>query len=347
MKIYALKHFGRQITFMAAAILSMVCVLSAEAGGNNLIVNGNWTQGELGWTRWASYGGPTNNTGSAQWAVTNSSPLPSITNDYAYVTNAYPAPAGTAYLLTNNASFGWYQIVPYTVGTTCILSSVDWAGYIGPAGQAASWVEVDLFSTDATQTNNAAIVNRIDSVPNGRSDIFLKMDTYTDMNGYDGPFNWSSALNAVSSDGNGWAGGQWNNFYGDGANPGLVVSQGYIVVALKVGWANNSDASQTVPPGAWVAWSNLMLQDAANYSNVPQPSFTQINVQPDGSVLLGGTGGPLNGTYSVLATSDLTMPFSSWNQLANGQPFDGLGNFNYTDTTTSGSIARFYRLTVP
>jgi hypothetical protein len=346
MKLFTLKQLGQQISLITVAMLLMVCASSAGANGNNLVVNGNWTQGELGWTRWSAYGGPNDNSGSDQWIITNSSPIPSITNDYSF-TNEYPSPAGTAYLLSQSGSFGWYQIIPYTVGATCVLSSINWAGYIGPAAQADSWVEVDLFSTDATQTNYNAIESRIDGVPNGRVDIFLKMDTYSDMNGYNGPFGWSSALNDVSSDGNGWAGDQWYNFYGNGANPGLVVSQGYIVVALKLGWANGSDTSQSSPPGAWAAWNNIVLQDATNYNGLSQPVFTQIITQSDGSIILNGNDGPPNGTYSIWWASDCSTPFGSWNQLTTGQPFDGSGNFNYTDTTTSGSNARFYRLTIP
>ncbi|MEI9865533.1 MAG: hypothetical protein WDN00_13500 [Limisphaerales bacterium] len=178
-----------QITLSAAATLILL-LLPTGAAATNLLVNGNWSQGEQGWTRWSAYGGPNDNTGNDQWAVTNSSPIPSITDTYPTFTNAYPATAGTAYLLSGNGSFGWYQVVPYTVGATCILSSINWAGYIGPAGQADSWVEVDLFSTDASQTNYAAVIGRIDGVPNNRVDIFLKQDTYLNMNGYSGPFEW-------------------------------------------------------------------------------------------------------------------------------------------------------------
>ncbi|MEI9865532.1 MAG: hypothetical protein WDN00_13495 [Limisphaerales bacterium] len=51
------------------------------------------------------------------------------------------------------------------------------------------------------------------------------------------------------------------------------------MVALKLGWANNSDTSQSSPPGAWVAWNNVVLQDAAHYP--PPPSFTKITPQPE------------------------------------------------------------------
>jgi hypothetical protein len=336
----------RALLFVLA--LALVAILPARAGVN-LLVNGNWTGGENGWTRWDAYGGLTDNTGTDQWEVTNSSPIPDLTN-YFTITNSYPSGAGTAYLLEGNGSFGWYQVVPYTVGSTCILSSVNWAGYIGPPSQADSWIEVDLFSTTAANTNYSAIENRLDSVPNNREDIFLKMDTYSDMNGYNGPFGWGSALDDVSSDGYGWAGGQWEDYFGDGANPGLIVSQGYIVVGLKLGWSNGTQVQNSNPAGAWAAWNNLVLQDLSTYNNSPPPSqpvFTNIAVQANGNVALTGNNGTPNGTYSVYADSNAADPFANWTQLAIGQPFDGFGNFNYTDTTTTGVKTRFYRLTVP
>jgi len=49
-----------------------------------------------------------------------------------------------------------------------------------------------------------------------------------------------------------------------------------------------------------------------------------------GNLILSGSGGPANGTYHVLTTTNLTTPLGSWLVLTNGT-FDASGNFSSTN----------------
>ena len=77
----------------------------------------------------------------------------------------------------------------------------------------------------------------------------------------------------------------------------------------------------------------------------PQPRF--VNVSADaGNVFLSGSGGPLNGSYYLLASTNVFLPSSNWSRLATDQ-FDASGNFNLTNTPGPDRPQIFYRLQLP
>jgi uncharacterized repeat protein (TIGR03803 family) len=75
------------------------------------------------------------------------------------------------------------------------------------------------------------------------------------------------------------------------------------------------------------------------------PAFTSVTKQPDGSMLLTGTG-PANGSYRLSASADLSLPFASGTLLTSAS-FDSNGNFSYTDVGATAHASRFYELSVP
>jgi hypothetical protein len=62
--------------------------------------------------------------------------------------------------------------------------------------------------------------------------------------------------------------------------------------------------------------------------------------------VVAGTNGPFNKTFYVLASTNVTLPLSSWTPLATNV-FDAGGNFQFTNTLDPSVPSLFYRLQVP
>jgi polygalacturonase len=79
----------------------------------------------------------------------------------------------------------------------------------------------------------------------------------------------------------------------------------------------------------------------------PPPSFGDIQITNGGeSFVLSGTGGVTNGAYYVLASTNLALPLDQWTPVATN-PFDGNGNFSFTNTPDPYCPRMFYRLQLP
>jgi pectate lyase len=76
----------------------------------------------------------------------------------------------------------------------------------------------------------------------------------------------------------------------------------------------------------------------------PVPVITESLLVPQGMILR-GTNGPASGTYQVLASTNLTLPWSNWPNIA-AHPFDLAGNFDSTNPVASGASQQFFRLLV-
>lgn len=61
------------------------------------------------------------------------------------------------------------------------------------------------------------------------------------------------------------------------------------------------------------------------------------------NVVISGTNGPANGMYSVLVSTNVISPVATWGSLSTN-PFDGNGNFIFTNPVTLGIPALFYLL---
>ena len=67
---------------------------------------------------------------------------------------------------------------------------------------------------------------------------------------------------------------------------------------------------------------------------------------PTSSVIINGSGGPINGTYFVLSSTNIALPLTNWTRLLTNQ-FDATGNFIFTNAINAAVPRRFYVLQVP
>ena len=77
---------------------------------------------------------------------------------------------------------------------------------------------------------------------------------------------------------------------------------------------------------------------------LPPPAITGLGLN-GGQLEINGSGGVANGTYYLLATTNLTQPLNLWQRLATNT-FDAGGNFNLTNALGSG-VQQFFRLQMP
>jgi hypothetical protein len=104
--------------------------------------------------------------------------------------------------------------------------------------------------------------------------------------------------------------------------------------------------SSIVPatPGAGLAWDTTRLA-VAGILKVAPPKFTGITVS--GTILvLSGTGGSPGSPYYVLASTNLTLPFTNWS-LVTSNVFDANGNFLVTNSISPATPQQFYVLQLP
>jgi len=107
--------------------------------------------------------------------------------------------------------------------------------------------------------------------------------------------------------------------------------------------------------------SNAQLSDAGCYeitatdsSGCSTTCYGTLNVSPQftnvliagSKLIMSGSGGASNGTYTVLTTTDLSKPPPVWVPLITNQ-FDASGQFTFTNSINLNESKRFYRLALP
>jgi autotransporter-associated beta strand protein len=75
------------------------------------------------------------------------------------------------------------------------------------------------------------------------------------------------------------------------------------------------------------------------------PVFSQVRATPDG-IVFSGFGGASNGSYFVLASTNIAVPLSNWTRVATNT-FDASGNFSFTNSISAGVRQNFYRIQLP
>jgi hypothetical protein len=73
-------------------------------------------------------------------------------------------------------------------------------------------------------------------------------------------------------------------------------------------------------------------------------AITQVSMDPAGFVIQ-GVGGPSNGVFDVLASTDLTIPVDSWSSIGSFN-FDADGNFSCTNPVPDGTDSEFFAVHV-
>ena len=78
---------------------------------------------------------------------------------------------------------------------------------------------------------------------------------------------------------------------------------------------------------------------------VSRPQFDVVNLTA-GQLLMRGSGGVTNGTYYILASTNLALPTAAWTRIATNQ-FDSNGNFSFTNTINLLTPREYFLLQLP
>ena len=84
--------------------------------------------------------------------------------------------------------------------------------------------------------------------------------------------------------------------------------------------------------------NNSVIRRIVSTNSVPYINAVRLSGT---NVIVSGTNGPVNGTYAVLTNTNLFSP--AWGPLSTN-PFDGKGNFIFTNPVNPGMPALFYLL---
>ena len=111
--------------------------------------------------------------------------------------------------------------------------------------------------------------------------------------------------------------------------------------------------------------SNVQSSDQGNYSVIisnaagvttssnavltvvssSRPQFSSLSLS-GANLIIRGTGGPANGNYFVLASTNVKLPLAMWTSILTNQ-FNAGGDFVFTNAITPSVPKRFYTLQVP
>jgi hypothetical protein len=139
-----------------------------------------------------------------------------------------------------------------------------------------------------------------------------------------------------------------------GTLPALASGQSFVLFGAAA-YDTNSAFSSIVPstPGAGLAWNASPLVVNGSLAVIPGGGNIIISnaVVSGTNFTLTGSAGIANagGTCSVLASTNMALPVSSWTVLATNQPLDASGNFSYTISNALGFVNQqeFYLVKVP
>jgi hypothetical protein len=137
-----------------------------------------------------------------------------------------------------------------------------------------------------------------------------------------------------------------------GTLPALASGQSFVLFGATT-YNTNSAFNGIVPatPGAGLSWNTSPLVVNGSLTVVAGGGAISISsaVTSGPNFVLGGSAGAdnANGKYSVLTSTNITLPAASWTVLATGQPLDTNGNFSYTVTNAAGNPQQFYLIKVP
>jgi fibronectin-binding autotransporter adhesin len=98
-------------------------------------------------------------------------------------------------------------------------------------------------------------------------------------------------------------------------------------------------------PGQDLTWDTSHLNSDGTLRVVGGLRFNSV-IQSGGNLMLSGSGGPVNGNYSVLTSTDVAAPLNTWSTLTTGT-FDSSGNFAFTAPIAPNVPKRFYLIQVP
>jgi autotransporter-associated beta strand protein len=98
--------------------------------------------------------------------------------------------------------------------------------------------------------------------------------------------------------------------------------------------------------GGGVVWNNNLAADGSisvASLTIPQPAINSVTLSGS-NLIFSGTNGPANGSFRVLATTNLALPVAQWTALLTNN-FNASGQFSVTNSVTAAP-QRFYLLQV-
>jgi hypothetical protein len=101
--------------------------------------------------------------------------------------------------------------------------------------------------------------------------------------------------------------------------------------------------------GAGATWTNRLAVDGSIRvlsAAVPQPVINSVTMPDATSLVFSGTNGYPGSAYTVLSSTNVALPLSSWTVGQSGS-FDANGHFSVTNSISAGVPQKFYRLSVP
>lgn len=101
----------------------------------------------------------------------------------------------------------------------------------------------------------------------------------------------------------------------------------------------------TLPSG--MSWNTSNLSVNGTISIVTQNGIFNKPVISGNNLILSGTEGTASGTYSVLSTTNLTLPISSWTVVSTGNSFDSSGNFSFTNAINANTPYEYFMIRQP
>jgi hypothetical protein len=125
-------------------------------------------------------------------------------------------------------------------------------------------------------------------------------------------------------------------------------------ILANVATTNFTDTAVTIGPTYYYVVSALDQFGESTHSIpasaslfVPgyHPSITQTLLQ-DGTMLISGTGGQPNASYSILASTNVSLPLGQWSPIGTSA-FNNAGAFTYTSPPAPNSPQLYYRLQTP
>ncbi len=108
-------------------------------------------------------------------------------------------------------------------------------------------------------------------------------------------------------------------------------------------------AIEPAVPAPGLTWdtSTLATDGILRIAGTVSLTFSSTILSPSRTeIISGGSGGPANGTFSVLTSTNVAAPVATWTMVQTGS-FDASGYFNVTNAITPGMPQRFFRLQVP
>jgi hypothetical protein len=232
--------------------------------------------------------------------------------------------------LPGGSTFSLYNAQLTVTNRAAPTNSVSFDGLDSASSLALSNVRASMSDADALGANpislNASILT---------NSTDLTLPALTAVN-----FGLGAAQATVTVSGNLTLNGTLNTSGSDGFGAGT-----YTLFTYSGTFAGNPVLGARPAGYNCVLSTNTPHQISLIVTVPPPPSFNYVAASGS-NLVLGGVGGPSNGVYALLTSTNVSVPVYQWLSVATGH-FDSAGAFSITNIAGLGSAQRFYLLRVP